>query len=107
MHLHANPPPLHACVPPCANSKTPTTARSTVLCDPDLFESQLCSTELTIVLGTTSSTSAGQKKEDPAAVLLSVYQAGAPLVDNPRETVKRCIAMARRRADYLLRETLV
>ena len=37
----------------------------------------------------------------------SVYQAGAPLVDNPRETVKRCIAMARRRADYLLRETLV
>ncbi|TKA57042.1 hypothetical protein B0A53_00998 [Rhodotorula sp. CCFEE 5036] len=79
----------------------------TVLCDPDLFESQLCSTELTIVLGTTS-TPAGQKKEDPeTAVLLSVYQAGAPLVDNSRETVKRCIAMARRRAEHLLRETLV
>lgn len=94
-------------MPPCANSKTPTTARSTVLCDPDLFESQLCSTELTIVLGTTS-TPAGQKKEDPeTAVLLSVYQAGAPLVDNSRETVKRCIAMARRRAEHLLRETLV
>ncbi|KWU45644.1 hypothetical protein RHOSPDRAFT_32566 [Rhodotorula sp. JG-1b] len=78
----------------------------TVLCDPDLFESQLCSTELTIVLGTTTSTAAGKKKEDPA-VLLNVYQAGAPLVDNPRETVKRCLAMARRRAEHLLRETLV
>ena len=99
-------PPLHA--PAQADSRTPTTARSTVLCDPDLFESQLCSTELTIVLGTTTtSTAAGKKKKEDPAVLLNVYQAGAPLVDNPRETVKRCIAMARRRAEHLLRETLV
>ncbi|GAA6004127.1 exosome complex component RRP43 [Rhodotorula paludigena] len=66
-----------------------------VLPDPTLFESQLCSTELTVVLGAPASGASASK-----APLINVYQAGAPL-DNPRETLKACIAMARRRADEL------
>ncbi|GJN87896.1 hypothetical protein Rhopal_000851-T1 [Rhodotorula paludigena] len=66
-----------------------------VLPDPTLFESQLCSTELTVVLGAPASGASASK-----APLINVYQAGAPL-DNPRETLTACIAMARRRADEL------
>ncbi|GAA5979246.1 hypothetical protein JCM10908_002854 [Rhodotorula pacifica] len=74
----------------------------TVLPDPDLFESQLCSTEITIVLGPAGDSSSSSFGKGP---LLNVYQAGAPLQD-PRGTVKRCITMARRRAEQL-RETVV
>ncbi|BGP53324.1 hypothetical protein JCM8202v2_000883 [Rhodotorula sphaerocarpa] len=67
----------------------------TLLPDPDLFESQLCSTEITVVLG-----SRPQAQSLRDAPLLNVYQAGAPLED-PRETVKQCVAMARRRGEQL------
>ncbi|BGP37150.1 hypothetical protein JCM10450v2_001056 [Rhodotorula kratochvilovae] len=66
----------------------------TLLPDPTLFEAELCSTELTIVLGASPQGSLAK------APLLHVYQAGAPL-QNARETVKECVRLARRRAEEL------
>ncbi|GAA5878587.1 hypothetical protein JCM3774_004073 [Rhodotorula dairenensis] len=79
----------------------------TILPDPDQFEAQLCSTEITVVLGPTPVGSPSFKD----APLLHVYQAGAPLgaatAADSRATVKRCIAMARTRAEQLRRTVVV
>ncbi|GAA6048109.1 hypothetical protein JCM3770_000195 [Rhodotorula araucariae] len=68
----------------------------TLLPDPTLFEAELCSTVLTVVLGAAPDGSFAK------APLLHVYQAGAPL-ESARETVKECLRLARRRADDLRR----
>lgn len=73
---------------------------SHLLPDPTLFETQLCTSEITVVLSSPADSSAFLAK----ASLVSVFQAGAPL-ENGRETLKECIKMARRRATDL-RSTL-
>ncbi|GAA5984434.1 hypothetical protein JCM11641_000136 [Rhodosporidiobolus odoratus] len=68
-----------------------------VLPDPTLFESQLCTSEVTVVLSApTDSPSASFSR----APLVTIYQAGAPL-EHGRETLKECIKLARRRAAEL------
>ncbi|GAA5850955.1 hypothetical protein JCM8547_009141 [Rhodosporidiobolus lusitaniae] len=72
-----------------------------LLLDPTLFESQLCTSEITVVLSALpDSPSASLAK----ALLVSIYQAGAPL-ENGREALKECIKLARKRA-VELRSTL-
>ncbi|GAA5927549.1 hypothetical protein JCM1841_002337 [Sporobolomyces salmonicolor] len=68
-----------------------------LLPDPTLFESQLCSSQVTVVVASPSSSSPSSLK---AAPLLGVYQAGAPL-EGGRETLRQCVAMARTRAEEL------
>ncbi|GAA6030178.1 hypothetical protein JCM8097_009300 [Rhodosporidiobolus ruineniae] len=68
-----------------------------VLPDPTLFESQLCTSEITVVLAAPSASSPSSLAKAP---LVSVYQAGAPL-ENGMETLKECIGLARRRAAEL------
>ncbi|GAA5955148.1 hypothetical protein JCM21900_001625 [Sporobolomyces salmonicolor] len=68
-----------------------------LLPDPTLFESQLCSSQVTVVVASPSSSSPSSLK---AAPLLGVYQAGAPL-EGGRETLRQCVAMARKRAEEL------
>ncbi|GAA5916384.1 hypothetical protein JCM5296_006195 [Sporobolomyces johnsonii] len=68
-----------------------------LLPDPTLFESELCSSQITIVVASPSSSSESSLK---AAPLLGVYQAGAPL-EGGRETLRQCVAMARKRAEEL------
>ncbi|GAA5876042.1 hypothetical protein JCM1840_002755 [Sporobolomyces johnsonii] len=68
-----------------------------LLPDPTLFESGLCSSQITIVVASPSSSSESSLK---AAPLLGVYQAGAPL-EGGRETLRQCVAMARKRAEEL------
>lgn len=101
-------PPVHA--PPSVIERVPadfedatffTPTHRTLLPDPDLFESQLCATEITVVLGPSAAPSSSSSSSPLSkAPLLNVYQAGAPLED-PRKVVKQCIAMARRRAEQL------
>ncbi|BGP13296.1 hypothetical protein JCM10213_004934 [Rhodosporidiobolus nylandii] len=69
-----------------------------ILPDPTLFESQLCTSEITVVLST--STESSSSSSLAKAPLVHVYQAGAPL-ENGRETLKECIRMARKRAEEL------
>ncbi|GAA6064156.1 hypothetical protein JCM10212_004737 [Sporobolomyces blumeae] len=104
-----------------------------LLPDPTLFESTLCTTQITIVVDSLSlssssssshrrqrqeeSTGRGRRgasnREEAAGKLLRVYQAGAPLVvgedrgggggggGGNEEVLRRCIALARARADEL------
>ncbi|GAA5981915.1 hypothetical protein JCM5350_006563 [Sporobolomyces pararoseus] len=73
-----------------------------LLPDPTLFEHQLSSTQITIVLdSTTRSSSSSQKGKKNPQQLLGVYQAGAPLGGKGREVLTRCIEMARTRASEL------
>ncbi|GAA5846610.1 hypothetical protein JCM9279_006761 [Rhodotorula babjevae] len=67
-----------------------------LLPDPTLFEAELCSTQLTVVVGAAPE---GSLAEAP---LLHVYQAGAPL-DKAREMVSECVRLARERAAELRR----
>ncbi|GAA5826297.1 hypothetical protein JCM11251_007246 [Rhodosporidiobolus azoricus] len=68
-----------------------------ILPDPTLFESQLCTSEITVVLSAASDSSSTSLTKAPLA---NIYQAGAPL-ENGRETLKDCIRMARTRAAEL------
>ncbi|GAA6000741.1 hypothetical protein JCM10207_004634 [Rhodosporidiobolus poonsookiae] len=65
-----------------------------LLPDPTLFESQLCTSEITVVLSAPSDASPTSLKSAP---LVNIYQAGASL-ENGRVTLKECIRLARRRA---------
>ncbi|TNY24013.1 ribosomal protein S5 domain 2-type protein [Rhodotorula diobovata] len=69
-----------------------------LLPDPTLFEAELCTTQLTVVLGAAPDAAGSMAK----AQLLHVHQAGAPL-DDPRGTVRECVRLARRRAEELRR----
>ncbi|BGP22360.1 exosome complex component RRP43 [Rhodotorula toruloides] len=69
----------------------------TLLPNPTSFESKLCSSEITIVVGAPTSSSTATHAETP---LLRVYQAGGPL-ENGKEVLRRCIEMARVHAEEL------
>ncbi|GAA5879274.1 hypothetical protein JCM16303_003146 [Sporobolomyces ruberrimus] len=72
-----------------------------LLPDPTLFESQLSSSQITIVLDSQATATLRGKKEKRSD-LLGVYQAGAPLGKNSREVLKTCIEMARKRTEELI-----
>ncbi|GAA5901806.1 exosome complex component RRP43 [Sporobolomyces salmoneus] len=70
-----------------------------LLPDPTLFESQLSTSQITIVLDATRTTRTKQKGDQE---LLGVYQAGAPMSGGKgREVLKTCIEMAKQRAEEL------
>ncbi|KAL8291777.1 hypothetical protein RQP46_002035 [Phenoliferia psychrophenolica] len=77
-----------------------------LLPDPTLFESQLCTSHLTIAL-TLPSPSTTASKKTAAAALVHVYQAGAPLTQTGseggggREQLKKCLVTAHARAQEL------
>ena len=78
--------------------------RRHLLPDPTLFESQLCTSHLTVAL-TLPTTPVAQQKNSPAT-LVHVYQAGSPLSPGAtegggREQLKKCLAMAEARAKEL------
>lgn len=74
--------------------------RRHLLPDPTLFESQLCPSHITVALSSAPLSPSG-------ADLLQVYQAGAPLstagvvAAAGKDTLKRCVKMARERAGEL------